>query len=163
MRIIKKYPNRRLYDTELSQYVKLTDIKKLVLSHIDFKTIDTRTDKEVTNSILLQIINEEESEQLPIFTTTMLKNMIRLYGSPLQKLISQFLEKNFAIFNQSPNDVKQYFKQYMGSENLFQTMADFSEKSMKLWQSMFDQYTHEDEQIKTKQGKNKASKTRKKQ
>jgi polyhydroxyalkanoate synthesis repressor PhaR len=95
-RIIKKYPNRRLYDTEVSRYITLEEVKALVTQRIAFKVIDGRTAADVTNHVLLQILAQEESSHAPLFTTTALKNLICCYGHPLQQALSQMLENSMA-------------------------------------------------------------------
>ena len=97
-RIIKKYPNRRLYDTETSSYITLTDIKKLVLEHVDFHVVDAKTSEDLTRSILLQIILEEESGGMPMFSSDMLSQIIRFYGDAMQGMMGGYLEKNVQTF-----------------------------------------------------------------
>lgn len=140
-RIIKKYPNRRLYDTVISRYITLEDIKELVLTHVAFKVIDVRTQEEVTNTLLLQIINEEESEHVPIFTTAVLENMIRFYGNPMQKQVSQFLERSFSLFNEKQMDFEHYLKPLMDQDHFFSAMAEFTKQNMDAWRSISDQYS----------------------
>lgn len=89
-RIIKKYPNRRLYDTEISRYVTLEDVKKLVIQNIPFHIIDAKSQEDLTNTTLLQIITELEQQGAPLFTNAMLQQIIRFYGNDMQKLMSQF-------------------------------------------------------------------------
>jgi polyhydroxyalkanoate synthesis repressor PhaR len=98
VRIIKKYPNRRLYDTASSSYITLTDVKRLVLEHIDFRVVDAKSNEDLTRSILLQIILEEESGGVPIFSSTMLSQIIRFYGHAMQGMMGSFLEKNIQTF-----------------------------------------------------------------
>ena len=86
-RIIKKYPNRRLYDTETSAYITLADVKQFVLDLQEFKVLDARSGEDLTRSILLQIILEEESGGLPMFSADMLSNIIRYYGHSMQGLM----------------------------------------------------------------------------
>ena len=81
VRLIKKYPNRRLYDTKTSSYITLVDVKELVLQHEDFQVVDAKTGEDLTRSILLQIILEEEAGGAPMFSSEMLSQMIRFYGS----------------------------------------------------------------------------------
>lgn len=97
-RIIKKYPNRRLYDTETSSYITLTDVKKLVLDTVKFKVEDAKTKEDLTRSILLQIILEEESAGAPMFSSDMLSQMIRFYGNAMQGMMGNYLEKNIQTF-----------------------------------------------------------------
>jgi polyhydroxyalkanoate synthesis repressor PhaR len=97
-RIIKKYPNRRLYDTKHSTYITLFDIKGLVMTQEPFVVLDAKTGEEITRSILMQIILEEESSGHPLFTTQSLMQMIRFYGNSLQGMMSPFLEQNINQF-----------------------------------------------------------------
>ena len=97
-RLIKKYPNRRLYDTATSSYITLADVKKLVLDHIAFKVVDAKTGEDLTRSILLQIILEEESEGVPMFSPDMLSQIIRFYGNAMQGMMGSYLEKNIQTF-----------------------------------------------------------------
>jgi polyhydroxyalkanoate synthesis repressor PhaR len=98
LRVIKKYPNRRLYDTQTSNYVTLVDIKKLVMDQIPFQVLDAKTLEDLTRSILMQIILEEESGGMPIFSTQTLSQIIRFYGHSLQGMMSPFLENNLSSF-----------------------------------------------------------------
>jgi polyhydroxyalkanoate synthesis repressor PhaR len=93
-RIIKKYPNRRLYDTDTSSYITLTEIKQLVMDSEPFVVRDAKTGDDLTRSILLQIILEEESQGSPMFTAPVLSNIIRFYGHTMQGLMGGYLEKN---------------------------------------------------------------------
>ena len=97
-RIIKKYPNRRLYDTSSSCYVALSDIKQLVMDGASFAVLDAKTSQDLTRSILLQIILEQESEGVPLMSESMLKNMIRLYGHAMQGFMGTYLEDNVQTF-----------------------------------------------------------------
>ncbi len=97
-RVIKKYPNRRLYDTKHSTYITLFDIKGLVMTQEPFVVIDVKSGDEITRSILMQIILEEESGGHPLFTTQSLMQMIRFYGNSLQGMMSPFLEQNLNQF-----------------------------------------------------------------
>ena len=93
-RIIKKYPNRRLYDTDTSSYITLTEIKQLVMDSEAFIVLDAKTGEDLTRSILLQIILEEESQGSPMFTAPVLANVIRFYGHTMQGFMGGYLEKN---------------------------------------------------------------------
>ncbi|SAL33075.1 polyhydroxyalkanoate synthesis repressor PhaR [Caballeronia sordidicola] len=97
-RLIKKYPNRRLYDTETSTYITLSDVKQLVLDQEDFKVMDAKSSEDLTRSILLQIILEEESGGLPMFSSVMLSQIIRFYGNAMQGMMGTYLEKNIQAF-----------------------------------------------------------------
>jgi polyhydroxyalkanoate synthesis repressor PhaR len=97
-RILKKYPNRRLYDTRLSSYITLADVKAMVLAAEQFEVRDAKTGEDLTRSILLQIILEEESGGVPIFSTVMLSQIIRFYGHSMQGMMGSYLEKNLQTF-----------------------------------------------------------------
>jgi polyhydroxyalkanoate synthesis repressor PhaR len=97
-RIIKKYPNRRLYDTQTSTYITVTDVKQLVLDQEDFKVVDAKSNDDLTRSILLQIILDEESGGKPIFSANVLSNIIRFYGHAMQGMMGTYLEKNVQAF-----------------------------------------------------------------
>lgn len=98
MRIIKKYPNRRLYDTELGLYITLDDIKQLVFDRIEFTVIDARSKKDITQTTLLQIITEQETTSTPIFTTALLQDFIRSYQEKSQNAFTQYLEQTMDLF-----------------------------------------------------------------
>ena len=98
VRIIKKYPNRRLYDTETSSYVALADLKQLVMDHKTFAVRDAKTGDDLTRSILLQIILEEEAAGTPLLTEPMLANIIRFYGHAMQGFMGSYLERNVQAF-----------------------------------------------------------------
>jgi polyhydroxyalkanoate synthesis repressor PhaR len=98
VRVIKKYPNRRLYDTDTSSYITLTEVKTLVMASEAFVVRDAKTNEDLTRSILLQIILEEETAGAPIFTEQVLANIIRFYGHSMQDYMGAYLEKNIQIF-----------------------------------------------------------------
>ena len=100
-RIIKKYPNRRLYDTETSTYITLAEVKELVLGYKDFQVQDAKSGEDLTRSILLQIILEEESGGVPMFSTPMLANIIRYYGHAMQGLMGSYLERSISAFHEA--------------------------------------------------------------
>ena len=97
-RILKKYPNRRLYDTQLSSYITLADVKAMVLTGEHFEVRDAKTGDDLTRSILLQIILEEETGGVPIFSAPMLSQLIRFYGHSMQGMMGSYLEKNLQTF-----------------------------------------------------------------
>ena len=97
-RVIKKYPNRRLYDTSTSTYVTLAEVKQLVMQHEPVVVKDAKTGEDLTRSILLQIILEEESGGVPMFSSVMLEQIIRFYGHAMQGMMGSYLEKNVQAF-----------------------------------------------------------------
>jgi polyhydroxyalkanoate synthesis repressor PhaR len=102
-RLIKKYPNRRLYDTQTSSYITLTDVKQLVLDADEFTVVDAKSNEDLTRSILLQIILEEEANGVPMFSSSVLAQIIRYYGHAMQGMMGSYLEKNVQAFTDIQN------------------------------------------------------------
>ena len=98
-RVIKKYPNRRLYDTEISSYVTLEDVRQLIVEGEEFEVRDARTGADLTRSVLLQILAEHEDIGQPIFSTQLLTTVIRFYGDSLQGIIGSYLERSIQLFS----------------------------------------------------------------
>ena len=115
-RVIKKYPNRRLYDTANSGYITLADVKQMVLEHIEFQVIDAKSGQDLTRSILLQIILEEESAGMPMFSSEMLAQMIRFYGNALQGIMGNYMEQNVKAFITIQNKLQEQAKQIYGDK-----------------------------------------------
>lgn len=100
LRLVKKYPNRRLYDTRTSAYITLVDVKQLVLDRESFQVVDAKSNEDLTRSILLQIILEEEAGGSPMFSCDLLAQMIRFYGDATQGVMGQYLEHNIKAFTE---------------------------------------------------------------
>jgi polyhydroxyalkanoate synthesis repressor PhaR len=113
-RIIKKYPNRRLYDTETSAYITLAEVKELVLQYKEFQVQDAKTGDDLTRAILLQIILEEESGGVPMFSTDMLANIIRYYGHAMQGLMGSYLERSIITFHEAQKRFQEQTKTLYG-------------------------------------------------
>ena len=114
-RVIKKYPNRRLYDTETSAYITLADVKQFVLETQQFEVQDARTGENLTRSILLQIILEEESGGVPMFSSDMLANIIRYYGHSMQGLMGSYLERSIGAFHEAQRKFQEQTKSLYGN------------------------------------------------
>ncbi|WP_269900198.1 polyhydroxyalkanoate synthesis repressor PhaR [Paenalcaligenes faecalis] len=97
-RLIKKYPNRRLYDTQTSAYITLADVKQLVLANETLQVVDAKSGEDITRSVLLQIILEEETGSMPMFSANALAQIIRFYGSAMQGVMGSYIEKNIQAF-----------------------------------------------------------------
>jgi len=123
VRLIKKYPNRRLYDTKTSAYITLSDVKNLVLSLVNFKVMDAKTGDDLTRSILLQIIIEEETAGVPLFTTDLLAQMIRFYGHSMQGMLGKYLETNIKSFSEFQRKLHEQSNSLYG-ENSSQMQSD---------------------------------------
>ena len=122
-RLIKKYPNRRLYDTESSTYITIEDVKKLVLDQVEFKVEDAKTREDLTRSILLQIILEEEAHGVPMFSSDMLSRIIRFYGNAMQGMMGSFLEKNVQTFIDIQKRVQEQSRSIYGANPMLNTDA----------------------------------------
>ena len=118
VRTIKKYPNRRLYDTANSGYITLADVKQMVLENIEFQVIDAKSGDDLTRSILLQIILDEEGGGVPMFSSDMLSQMIRFYGSAQQTIMGQYMEQNVKAFLTIQKKLQDQAKQVYGDKML---------------------------------------------
>lgn len=123
-RLIKKYPNRRLYDTKTSSYITLADVKQMVLKNEDFHVVDAKSGDDLTRPILLQIILEEESGTVPMFSSDLLSQMIRSYGGAMQGFMGSYLEKNLEAFQQMQKALQDQSQRIYG---------DNSRASQDLW------------------------------
>ena len=137
-RIIKKYPNRRLYDTAISRYITLDDVKQLALDNEKFRVVDARTKEDITRSILLQIISEQEEQGNPIFTTEVLAHIIRFYGDTLQGMMGNYLEKSLQTFVDQQDMVREQMSNFMG-KNPLSMMSEMAERNLAMWQAMNEQ------------------------
>ena len=117
LRLIKKYPNRRLYDTRTSSYITLADVKELVLRHEPFQVVDAKSSEDLTRSILLQIILEEEAGGMPMFTSDLLAQLIRFYGNAMQGMVGNYLEKNMQTFVQVQKQLQEQSRALYGDNS----------------------------------------------
>jgi polyhydroxyalkanoate synthesis repressor PhaR len=131
-RIIKKYANRRLYDTAISQYVTLAEIKELVLDHVPLQVVDANSKQDITNQILLQIISEEESEQGVLFTTQALQHIIRFYDSNMQNRAREYIDTLFDLFASRQEEMQQYMQQML-TANPVSVLAEMAQKNLAAW------------------------------
>ena len=111
-RVIKKYPNRRLYDTDTSTYITLAEVRQLVMDHQNVVVRDAKTGEDLTRSILLQIILEEEAGGAPMFTEAVLANIIRFYGHAMQGFMGAYLEKNVQAFTDIQNRMAEHSQHF---------------------------------------------------
>ena len=156
-RVIKKYPNRRLYDTTTSSYITLTEIKHLVMDGQTFAVRDAKTGDDLTRSILLQIILEEESGGVPMFTEAALANIIRFYGNAMQGFMGAYLEKNVQslidiqnqLSEQSRSLTPEMWKQFMAMQSplLQGVMGNYVEQSKNMFVQMQDQLQKQTAQV----------------
>ncbi len=140
-RLIKKYPNRRLYDTQTSSYITLTDVKQLVLDNEDFTVVDAKSSEDLTRSILLQIILEEESNGSPMFSSGALSQIIRYYGHAMQGMMGNYLEKNIQAFIDIQNKLTENSKGlYEGKPFSPEMWAQFMNVQGPMMQGMMTNY-----------------------
>ncbi len=134
-RVIKKYPNRRLYDTVESRYITLADIRRLVLERIDFTVIDKKSQQDITRAILLQVISEQEDRGEPLLSRDFLAQMVRSYGGPGQAMVGSYLEQSLRLIAAQNRDPNQRPK---GLESL-ESVASLAERNHQRWRSVQDE------------------------
>jgi polyhydroxyalkanoate synthesis repressor PhaR len=156
IRQIKKYPNRRLYDTLTSSYITLSDVKEMVLQFEHFQVLDAKTGEDLTRSILLQILLEEESCGIPLLSSDLLSLIIRLYGNAMQGMLGKYLENNIhsflelqhklqeqskAVFGDNPQTHSDFLAQFLNFQQpaMQSMMKAYMEQSQKMFQQMQDQ------------------------
>jgi polyhydroxyalkanoate synthesis repressor PhaR len=147
-RILKKYPNRRLYDTQTSSYITLADVKAMVLDAQEFEVRDAKTGDDLTRSILLQIILEEESGGVPMFSTTALAQIIRFYGNAMQGMMGTYLEKNLQAFVDIQNRFAEQSKGLYDAQNFTPEMwAQFISGQAPLMQGLMGNYLEQSKNL----------------
>lgn len=127
-RIIKKYPNRRLYDTELSRYITLADVRELVMKCIPFRVLDTVTDADLTRAILLQIMLEEETGGEPLFSAGMLAQIIRFYGGTLHGVFARYMEQSLDAFAEQQKQLVETW-----GERPLDTFGRMTQRNIEIW------------------------------
>ncbi|MDD2408746.1 MAG: polyhydroxyalkanoate synthesis repressor PhaR [Tepidiphilus sp.] len=162
IRLIKKYPNRRLYDTASSAYITIGDVKNLVLSHEPFRIVDAKTGEDLTRSVLLQIILEEEACGQPLFSSEMLAQIIRFYGQASQNLMGRYLENSIAAFVEMQNKFQEQLRSLYGDSAPLGTdwMAQFLSLQTPALQSMMNAYLEQSRQLLTQMQQQAESQTR---
>ncbi|WP_295586824.1 polyhydroxyalkanoate synthesis repressor PhaR [uncultured Lamprocystis sp.] len=134
-RIIKKYPNRRLYDTELSHYITLADVRALVMDSAEFRVVDAANDSDITRAILLQIMLEEESGGEPLFSANMLSQIIRFYGGTVQGLFARYLESSLDLFAKQQKQLTEAW-----GDSPFDAVTRVTKRNMDLWSNLQDEF-----------------------
>ena len=156
-RVIKKYPNRRRYDTETSTNITLAEVRELVMDSVLFVVRDAKTNNDLTRSILLQIILEEETGGAPMFTEAVLGNIIRFYGNAMQSFMGAYLEKNVQSFmdlqvkmaEQSKGLSPEKWAQFMNAQSPMMQgmMGNYVEQSKDVFTQMQEQMQKQSEQM----------------
>ena len=135
-RIIKKYANRRLYDTVDSQHVTLLDIKNLIVDGIDVQIIDDTDGSDITRLLLLQIITEQEQTGQPLLNQALLAQLIRFYGNPMQHVMGDYLQNSVDTFVGQQRSIQDQMQELIKS-----TPIDLMQQNMRLWEGMFKDKT----------------------
>src|SRR6056297_2820467 len=134
-RIIKKYPNRRLYDTEESRYITLSDIKRLVVEKVDFVVLEKKTGKDITRSIMLQVISEQEQSGEPIMSRDFLSQIIRSYGSTMQGMVGGYLDQSLRLFMNQQQQLRERVKDVVGLDPVGM-VAGIAQKNYQRWKAL---------------------------
>jgi polyhydroxyalkanoate synthesis repressor PhaR len=138
-RVIKKYPNRRLYDTVESRYITLEDIRKLVVEQVDFVVMDKLTQEDITNGILLQVISEQEHGSEPMMSREFLSQLIRCYGGgAMQHLAGCCLEQTLKLFAHQRRELRERAKSLIGVDP-YDAAAAVAPKNFQRWRSAQDE------------------------
>jgi polyhydroxyalkanoate synthesis repressor PhaR len=137
-RTIKKYPNRRLYDTEESRYITLGDIKDLVIKKIDFVVIDKKSGEDITRPILLQVISEQEQQGEAIMSEDFLSQVIRSYGKVVPGFMSNYLEQSTKLFMTQQQNLRGQVKRVVGVDPVT-AVTDIAQKNFNRWKSLQDE------------------------
>lgn len=137
-RTIKKYPNRRLYDTEESRYITLGDIKDLVINKIEFIVIDKKSGDDITRSILLQVISEQEQQGDAIMSEDFLSQVIRSYGKVVPSFMSNYLEQSTKLFMTQQQNIRGQVKRVVGVDPVV-AVTDIAQKNFNRWKSLQDE------------------------
>jgi polyhydroxyalkanoate synthesis repressor PhaR len=130
-RVIKKYPNRRLYDTVESRYITLADVRRLVVEKIDFVVVDKKNNADISRSILLQVIAEQEHQTDPILSQDFMVNVIRSYGGNLQTLVSGYLDQSMRLFMSQQQQLRERVKTVVGIDQSHPRMRAAQDEVLK--------------------------------
>ena len=136
-RVIKKYPNRRLYDTVESRYITLADIRRLVVDRVDFVVIDKKSQADITRTILLQVISDQEHTGEPVMSQDFLSQVIRTYGGQMQSLVGSYLEQSLKYFTSEQGELSERVKNTVGAEPA-EAVSRLSQKNYQRWRQVQD-------------------------
>lgn len=136
-RVVKKYPNRRLYDTVESRYITLADIRRLVMDKIDFVVIDKKSQEDITRSILLQVIAEREHAGEPLMSQDFLSQVIRSYGGAMQCLVGSYLEQSLKLLSGQQQQMREHMRGAFGNE-AYDSIATLTKQNLERWRSVQD-------------------------
>jgi len=135
LRVIKKYPNRRLYDTEISSYITLEDVRQLIVDGHEFEVRDARSGDDLTRSVLLQIIAEHEERGQPMFSTKLLSQIIRFYGDSLQGFMGSYLERSMQLFLDQQTQFRSQLSNLLG-QTPWTMLNQLTERNLEVWKQV---------------------------
>ena len=133
-RVIKKYPNRRLYDTEISSYITIEDVRQLIVDGETLEVRDAKTGEDLTRQVLLQIITEHEQEGQPMLSTQLLSQLIRFYGDSLQGFMGNYLERSMQLFLDQQSQFRSQLSNLMG-QTPWSMLNQLTERNLDMWKS----------------------------
>lgn len=139
-RVIKKYPNRRLYDTAESKYVTLNDVRRLVLEGVSFCVIDKKSGEDISRNILLQIIIEQEEAGEPMFTTDVLEQIIGFYGNSVQSMAGDFIGRSLQLFQEQQQRFQSQMQEAMQSNPMSSAFSELTKQNFELWKQMQESF-----------------------
>ena len=134
-RVIRKYPNRRLYDTVESRYVTLVDVRRLVVERVDFVVLDRKTQADITRSILLQVIADQEGGGESLMSRDFLSQVIRSYGNGLQEFVGRYLDESLRLFTREQRDLRERFRSVVGVDPV-ETVTAVAQKNYQRWKAV---------------------------
>jgi polyhydroxyalkanoate synthesis repressor PhaR len=137
LRVVKKYPNRRLYDTVESRYITLADIRRLVMDKVDFVVIDKKSQEDITRSILLQVIADQEHAGEPLMSQDFLSQVIRSYGGAMQSVVGSYLEQSLKLLSSQQQQMREHMRGIMGND-AFDSIATLTQQNLERWRSVQD-------------------------
>jgi polyhydroxyalkanoate synthesis repressor PhaR len=137
-RVIRKYPNRRLYDTEESRYITLADVRDLVINNVDFEVIDKKTGDDITRTILLQVISEQEATGDPVMSKDFLSQVIRAYETVMPGFMARYLEQSLKLFMSQQQFLRGQVKRVVGVDPVT-IVADMTQKNFARFRSLQDE------------------------
>lgn len=135
VRTIKKYSNRRLYDTEDSRYITLPEVRQLLIDGAEIKVLDVVTGEDITRAVLIQIISEQENGGQPMFTDELLTQMIRFYGGAFQSMFTDYLGKTVEMLSKQQRAYHDQWKDLLGAGSAA-SMAELTQQNLQRWSEM---------------------------
>jgi polyhydroxyalkanoate synthesis repressor PhaR len=134
-RTIKKYANRRLYDTRTSKHITVDRIRQLVIDGEDVQIIDDSSGKDITSQLLLQIIAEQEQSDLPLLGPDLLQGIIRCYGHPMQEMMGHYLTRSMETYLTQQQSIQQQMASLLQPEAATEALRLLTKKNLEAWQS----------------------------